>query len=131
MPLVRQRYRRPFSLDAGFDETEEIENTLSDSIQMSSRSTPSSCRRRRSHFMQKKYDSTDSSNCSGILFSDIIYNKSSMNFGKKFASTELVLMLYVLSKGRLNITASTTYFLVYTYTYIHKDIFCTYVTNHA
>ena len=81
--------------------------------------------------MQKKYDSTDSSNCSGILFSDIIYNKSSMNFGKKFASTELVLMLYVLSKGRLNITASTTYFLVYTYTYIHKDIFCTYITNHT
>ena len=70
MPLVRQRYRRPFSLDAGFDETEEIENTeieIENSIQMSSRSTPSSCRRRRSHFMQKKYDSTstDSSNCSG------------------------------------------------------------------
>ena len=67
MPLARQRYRRPFSLDAGFDETEEIENTQIENIEMSSRSTPSSCRRRRSHFMQKKYDSTstDSSNCSG------------------------------------------------------------------
>ena len=69
MPLARQRYRGPFSLDAGFDETEEIENTEIEKniIEMSSRSTPSSCRRRRSHFMQKKYDSTstDSSNCSG------------------------------------------------------------------
>jgi hypothetical protein len=71
MPLARQRYRRPFSLDAGFDETEEIENIekleIENNIEMSSRSTPSSCRRRRSHFMQKKYDSTstDSSNCSG------------------------------------------------------------------
>ena len=45
-----------------FDETEEIEHK----IQMSSKSTPSSCHRRRSRFMQKSYDSTDSSNCSGM-----------------------------------------------------------------